>query len=170
MPTSKNTNNLVINKVESQTVYDYMKNNSLINDDELYLINGNGSVDASSIDGLDTYLTSSYYPLKMTYGSYVGENLRNNCESVDALINTGRQIQLPFEPVKIHIGDAVLRQNDYATYGQIILLSGGGFKRVEYYTACLKGSILYVASATYYLGHDVNGFNSNGTYYWEIIK
>lgn len=122
MPTSKSTNNLIINKVESQTVYDYMKNNSLINDDELYLINGNGSVDASSINGLDAYLTSSYYPLKMTYGSYVGENLRNNCTNVDALINTGRKIQLPFEPVKIHIGDTVLRQGDSATYGQIILL------------------------------------------------
>lgn len=170
MPISKNTNNLVINKVESQTVYDYMKNNSLINDDELYLVNGGNTVDASSINGLDTYLTSSYYPLKMTYGSYVGENLNNRCESVDALINTGRQIQLPFEPVKIHIGDTVLRQNDSTTYGQIILLSGGGYKTVTYYTACLKGSILYVASATYYSGQTVNGFNSNSTYYWEIIK
>ena len=40
MSTEKNLSNLVINKVESQTVYDYMKQNSLINEDELYLIPG----------------------------------------------------------------------------------------------------------------------------------
>ena len=40
MATEKNLNNLIINKVESQAVYDYMKTNSLINADELYFISG----------------------------------------------------------------------------------------------------------------------------------
>ena len=44
MSTEKNLNNLVINKVESQEVYDYMKANSLINEDELYLVEGTNEV------------------------------------------------------------------------------------------------------------------------------
>ena len=44
MSTEKNLNNLVINKVENQDVYDYMKANNLINSDELYLIEGNDEV------------------------------------------------------------------------------------------------------------------------------
>ena len=60
MPTSNNISNLIINKVESQTVYDSMKTKGLINEDELYLVNdtGNSSIDASSITGLDTYLNN----------------------------------------------------------------------------------------------------------------
>lgn len=38
MPTEKNLNNLVINKVENKTVYDYMKANNLVNADELYFV------------------------------------------------------------------------------------------------------------------------------------
>ena len=45
MPTTKDLNNLVINKIESQEVYDYMVQNNLINDDELYLIQGEEQVD-----------------------------------------------------------------------------------------------------------------------------
>ncbi len=44
MSTEKNLNNLVINKVESQSVYDYMKANSLINADELYFIEGDTDI------------------------------------------------------------------------------------------------------------------------------
>lgn len=40
MATEKNLNNLVINKVENKTVYDYMKANNLVNVDELYLVIG----------------------------------------------------------------------------------------------------------------------------------
>ena len=38
MASSKNLNNLVINKVESQEVYDKLKATHQINEDELYLI------------------------------------------------------------------------------------------------------------------------------------
>lgn len=40
MPTNKHLTDLIINKVESQAVYDYMVANNLINDDELYLVGG----------------------------------------------------------------------------------------------------------------------------------
>lgn len=40
MAISRDINNLVINKVENQQVYDYMVQNNLINNDELYLIQG----------------------------------------------------------------------------------------------------------------------------------
>lgn len=38
MPSSKNLANLVVNKIENKEVWEYMKTNNLINDDELYLI------------------------------------------------------------------------------------------------------------------------------------
>lgn len=44
MATEKNLNNLVINKVESQDVYNYMKANSLINADELYFVEGDTNI------------------------------------------------------------------------------------------------------------------------------
>ena len=40
MATEKELNSLVINKVESTNVYNYMKQNSLLNEDELYLVLG----------------------------------------------------------------------------------------------------------------------------------
>ena len=40
MAISKDLNNLVINKIENKEVYNYMVNNNLINDDELYLVQG----------------------------------------------------------------------------------------------------------------------------------
>ena len=43
MPTEKNVTNLIVNKVESQEVYDYMVTNNLINDDELYFVQGGDS-------------------------------------------------------------------------------------------------------------------------------
>lgn len=44
MATEKNLNNLVINKVENQDVYNYMKANSLINADELYFVEGDTNI------------------------------------------------------------------------------------------------------------------------------
>lgn len=50
MPTNKNLSNLVINKVESQAVYDQMKAQNLINEDELYLINDTGSSGSGTVE------------------------------------------------------------------------------------------------------------------------
>lgn len=52
MSTEKNLNNLVINKVENQTVYDYMKANNLINPDELYMVNGQDEAATPDAAGL----------------------------------------------------------------------------------------------------------------------
>lgn len=38
MPTIKDLTNFVLNRVESKEIYEYMKNNNLLNDDELYLV------------------------------------------------------------------------------------------------------------------------------------
>ena len=40
MATAENLDKLIINKVESQDVYDYMVSHGLINSDELYLVQG----------------------------------------------------------------------------------------------------------------------------------
>lgn len=52
MATEKNLSNLVINKVESQAVYDYMKTNNLINSDELYFVAGTDEAASDTNDGL----------------------------------------------------------------------------------------------------------------------
>ena len=170
MSTSKNISNLIINKVESQTVYDSMKNRDLLNDDELYLILGDANIDASSINGLDTYLTNEPCSAKIVCGSYIGEGTRTNFTSLENLISNGRQIQLPFEPVKMVINnDTVLRQNNYVTKGVVT----GTYQNpvsITYYVAHLKGSILYVASYAYYSTNDPKGYNSNETYNWKIIQ
>lgn len=38
MATSKNLDNFIINKVETMEVYEYMVDNGLVNEDELYLV------------------------------------------------------------------------------------------------------------------------------------
>lgn len=50
MSTEKNLSNLVINKVASQEVYDYMKQNNLINTDELYFVQGEGDTQKKLYD------------------------------------------------------------------------------------------------------------------------
>lgn len=49
---SKNLNNLVINKVASQEIYDYLLDNNQINDDELYLVEGNSALNTAAIQAL----------------------------------------------------------------------------------------------------------------------
>ncbi len=167
MPTNKNIPNLIINKVENQTVYNYMRNNSLLNEDELYLIKGSGSsVDASSINGLATHLNETC--LHYQYGSYRGENIRTNCYSTSALQQAGRQIQLPAKPIKLRLdGSTILRQGDYLTKG-VITGTMGNTSSTTYYVALLAGSILYVASYAYYASNTPEGYNS-GSHHWEII-
>lgn len=60
MATEKNLNNLVINKVESEAVYNYMKANNLINVDELYFIQDADPV-AITTDQIDTICGATIY-------------------------------------------------------------------------------------------------------------
>ena len=50
MPISQNIENLIINKVENQQVYDYMVENNLIKEDELYFVQGEGVTVDSELD------------------------------------------------------------------------------------------------------------------------
>lgn len=54
MPTSKNLDSLVINKVESQEVYEWMKANNKTNEDELYL-----TLDVSDSITVDSTLSAT---------------------------------------------------------------------------------------------------------------
>ena len=63
MPTSQNLSSLVINKVESEEVYNYMKNNQLLNDNELYL------TPDTSVDSKIYYITLT----KGTDGTYTAD-------------------------------------------------------------------------------------------------
>ena len=59
MATEKNISNLVINKVENQEVYDYMVTNNLINEDELYFIQGEDASGAGVFFGTCTTAAST---------------------------------------------------------------------------------------------------------------
>lgn len=70
MASSKNLNNLVINKVESQEVYDKLKATHQINEDELYLIEGEedklidiqiNGVSILTADKVANFITNSQY-------------------------------------------------------------------------------------------------------------
>ena len=184
MPTSKNISNLVINKVDSQAVYNSMKNRGLINEDELYLVNdtGNSSIDASSITGLDTYLNNKGY-VKFVNGSYVGDTSNGTYsyarfDTIEELKRYGRQITLPFSPYVIYLssqntvpGDTLvnniaLHQNESDTTSYADLSVNASF---TYNSAYLEGNILYVAHASKSGSSNTLGYNYMGkTYYWEI--
>ena len=59
MATEKNISNLVINKVENQEVYDYMVANNLINEDELYFVQGEDASGAGVFFGTCTTAAST---------------------------------------------------------------------------------------------------------------
>lgn len=79
MPTNKNLSSLVINKVESETVYNQMKAQNLINEDELYLVNDTGGVAAhnQSADTITagTFASESVYAKSGT--DYWNTRIRN---------------------------------------------------------------------------------------------
>lgn len=58
MPTTTDLKQLVINTVESQEVYDYLKTNGLINEDEIYLVAG--SIPTPDVSGqINTHNTDT---------------------------------------------------------------------------------------------------------------
>lgn len=79
MPTNKNLSNLVINKVESQTVYDQMKAQNLINEDELYLVNDTAEV-AAHTQSADTITEGTFGAVDVyavNYTDYTEARVRN---------------------------------------------------------------------------------------------
>lgn len=65
MSTEKNLSNLVINKVASQEVYDYMKANSLINADELYFVEGDNEITITEATETESGLMSANDKVKL---------------------------------------------------------------------------------------------------------
>lgn len=181
MPTSKNISNLIINKVESQAVYDSMKNRGLINDDELYVVLGEDKIDASSITGMDTYLSDKAYIKKITGSYYGNKSTSSNADdfkSVNAIKTSGRKIQFSFSPVRVIFSDKAAGYNVIAqgpsgavkTYWE----SGDGSTSGYYYYAYLEDSTLYVAYDR--MGYNASNydykysFNTSGTIYnWTAL-
>ncbi len=181
MPTSKNTSNLIINKVESQAVYDYMKATGLVNEDELYVVLGEDKIDASSITGMDTYLSGSYI-VKSVSGSYAGNTNSNNpndqFKSIDAIKTGGRKIQFPFTPIKITFNDKPAGSNivgqGYSGAIKVATWDAYGNSTGYYYFAYLEDSTLYVAHHKWTASADgdlyADSFNSAGfIYHWTAI-
>ena len=84
MPTSKNIDNLVINKIQNQEVYNYLVTNNLINEDELYLVQGDGSHNhnelyytKSEIDDIRTFIA--------TYGT-------TTSDEINAALDAGKAV------------------------------------------------------------------------------
>lgn len=59
MPTSTKMTNLIINNVDNQEIYNYMKANGLINENELYLVKGDDDVYATKSTKIDTTLIAA---------------------------------------------------------------------------------------------------------------
>lgn len=71
MPTNKNLSSLVINKVESETVYNQMKTQNLINEDELYLVNDTAEV-AAHTQSADTIMAGTFAgPVRATESDWM---------------------------------------------------------------------------------------------------
>lgn len=184
MPTNKNISNLIINKVESQAVYDYMKNNNLLNDDELYLVNDSGTIDASTITGLDTYLSNNGYD-KIATGTYTGSGL-GTFRTISALQSGGHTITFPFTPscVIIHASTHAFNTVVNSTYtspswittafdiiysGENKVYSASSYGLYDY-VAYLTGNKLYTGihtdgNTTTRFGFDVSGCS----YRWIAI-
>lgn len=74
MPTNKNLSDLVINKVESQEVFEQMQTNNLLNDDELYLVHddlaeGDDTLYLESVPGETTEGRKGQRAVVLKYGN-----------------------------------------------------------------------------------------------------
>lgn len=74
MATEKQISNLVINKVESQNIYDYLSSNNLLNEDELYLVKsdeGNNSSDRMWFGACTTAAATAAKSVTTTTGDFL---------------------------------------------------------------------------------------------------
>lgn len=113
MPTSKNLDSLVINKVESQEVYEWMKANNKTNEDELYLTpdtSGSTTVDselsATSTNPVQNKVIKSALDGKL---STSGGNLTGNLTGkyiTGTWLKTTEASELSTTPTKIPVLDS----------------------------------------------------------------
>lgn len=124
MSTEKNLNNLVINKVESQEVYNYMKANSLINEDELYLVEGENEITITEATETESGLMSASDKVKLN-GIEDGANktiVDSTLSSTSGNPVQNKVINSKFDEIKVSIAGKVdivsgkgLSTNDYTT-------------------------------------------------------
>lgn len=92
MAISKDINNLVINKIENQQVYDYMVQNNLINDDELYLVQGDEEdivVDSSLSSTSENPVQNKVVKAKFDSVESTIGNIQSSLDSKQATITGG---------------------------------------------------------------------------------
>lgn len=81
MPEVKKLDELVINKVENTEIFNYMKNNGLVNEDEMYLVEDDDSiVGISSIEQTTTSTEDSgtnVVTVTLTNGTSTTFNVKN---------------------------------------------------------------------------------------------
>lgn len=78
MPTETKINQLVINKIESQEIYDYLSENNLINEDELYFV-GEGEDETLNITLADLGVTAT--ATELNYVDGVTSSIQNQLNS-----------------------------------------------------------------------------------------
>ena len=108
MATEKNIPNLTINKVENQDVFDYLANNGLVNENELYLIPGeNGGVQDVMVHNVESQGYVSVVD-STDNKAYLG---RAATKDVDETISGGHSIKLPTsEAVADYVHERIVKK------------------------------------------------------------
>ena len=104
MPTEKNLSNLIINKVESKEVYNYMVANNLVNEDEMYFVQGD---DEAQIVVDSELSTTSANPVQNQVITAAINNLNTlvGDESVSDQINTAIASKADTSKLTAHTGN-----------------------------------------------------------------
>ena len=116
MPTSQNLSSLVINKVESEEVYNYMKNNQLINDNELYLTP-------------DTSVNNKTYYITLTTNSDGTYTADKKAVEILSAYNSGQTV--------------VLKDAENDIFAQLITIYGEESTVIEFGVAGVDTVIIY---------------------------
>ena len=124
MSTEKNLNNLVINKVESQEVYNYMKANSLINEDELYLVEGENEITITEATETESGLMSASDKVKLN-----GIEDGANKIIVDSALSS-----ISTNPVQNNTINAKFDEIEASIAGKVDIVSGKGLSTNDYTT------------------------------------
>ena len=134
MSTEKNLSNLVINKVSSQEVYDYMKQNNLTNADELYFVQG--ETDYVKTSDLDSVAFDGYVTKGAESGSTVGVSA--TVEGANNMATTKQS----------HAEGGYTRTGNVEIYGSFTgSYDSYGYEHAEGYSTLAKGNSAHAEGA-----------------------
>lgn len=88
MPTEKHVANFVINKVPTKSIFEKMKTQGLINDDEIYLVEEDDSADYLQLSGGTMTGALTTKGIKLTYGTDYGPTLPSSPETNQLFFQT----------------------------------------------------------------------------------